>query len=262
MTPKGREAPRILAAVLLVLGTGVATAPAETDHRVVIELFTSQGCSSCPPADRLLTALGREPGVLPLAFHIDSWNYLGWRDPFSAREWTERHVTYAERLGDSVPYTPQAVIDGSATLVGNELKQVREAIAVAAARPAAEVALRLAPAAGAVETTVAVTLPEELRDRRWDVMAAVYETGLVTPVGNGENGGQLLHNDYVVRLLRRAGRLAPGTAGAAPITVDLPLGKGWNRSNLGVAAFVQDPETLAIHGGAALPLAPPAGAGP
>jgi len=142
-----------LAMALFTADSAAAQQPTLSDqpgvHTVVVELFTSQGCSSCPPADRLLSELGAESRdrVVPLAFHVDFWNHAGWTDPFSKREWTDRQVGYSRALGVRNVYTPQAVVDGSAELVGSDANGMRAAIAAAAAKPAAAIALRLQPAA-------------------------------------------------------------------------------------------------------------------
>jgi hypothetical protein len=245
-------------AALLVAAGGIAREPgaveasAPPSHAVVVELFTAQGCSSCPPADQLLTELGEQSGaaVVLLAFHVDFWNHSGWTDPFSSEEWTRRQVAYARKLGLQQVYTPQAVVDGGVELIGSRAAELRAAVSRAAALPAATIALDLAPSASKVRVEADVALPEALRDRSWDVMIAVYETGLVTPVARGENGGRTLRNDYVVRGLRRAGRVEK----ASRQTATLPLEKGWNRDRLGVAAFLQDPSSLEIRGATARPL--------
>jgi len=223
-------------------------------HIVVVELFTSQGCSSCPPADRLLQRLGERSGVVPLAFHVDFWNSAGWKDPFSKAEWTHRQIDYERALGVNTPYTPQAVVDGGVELVGSNEDALRAAISDAARKPAAEIALQLKPSGTDVIATVNVRRPDSLRDRKMDLMLVVYEVGLVTPVSRGENGGRTLKNDYVVRLLRRADRLAAGGDADTRHVVTLSLDRGWNRAGLGVAAFLQDPKSLRIFGAAAQPL--------
>jgi hypothetical protein len=249
--------PRLAAAAALLVGAWVQTVAAETPptvHAVVVELFTAQGCSSCPPADRLLAALGRDPAahVVPLAFHVDSWNTLGWIDPFSKPEWTRRQEFYARLLRARGVYTPQAVIDGGAELVGNDEAAMRAAIARAAALPASRVALLLRPSADTVAVQATVEVPAELRQRKLQLMVAVYEVGLETPVQRGENGGRTLRDDYVVRSLRRAARLEGRPS--ATVEVSLPVAREWNRENLGVAAFVQDARALTIHGAAAASL--------
>jgi hypothetical protein len=245
----------LLPIAVLLVAPRASAAP----RPVVVELFTSQGCSSCPPADRLLAALGREPGgaVIPLAYHVDSWNYLGWNDPFSKREWTLRQDFYARVLGGRGPYTPQAVIDGATDLVGSDEEGMRRAIAHAASLPAAQVSVTLTPEGDSVNVEIAVELPPGLAGRKLDVMAAIYETGLSTGVPRGENGGRTLHDEYVVRTLERAARLGGESPTSSRAMSSLPLAKDWARENLGVAVFVQDPKTFTIHGAAAVPLPSP-----
>jgi hypothetical protein len=222
---------------------------------VLVELFTSQGCYSCPPADRLLSRLGRESGgnVVPLAFHVDFWNTLGWRDPFSSSTWSRRQAAYVRALRLDSGYTPQVVVHGLAEAVGSDEKRILAAIATAASRPAAELSLTLEPGSSDVTARVQVEIPEPLREREWDLMLAVYETGLVTAVESGENKGRELRNDYVVRSLRRE-RLKKNDSSVSEVSSKLPLERDWNRSQLGVAAFLQDRKSLEIGGVAAEPI--------
>ncbi len=232
------------------VSTRAPEARVDTGHPVVVELFTSQGCSSCPPADRLLAALADEADgrVVALAFHVDSWNHAGWTDPFSNAAWTRRHAAYARALRSEGAYTPQAIVNGAVEALGTDAVALRAAIAAAAARPAAQLALELEPVARNVLVRVAVELPQALTDRKLDLLLAVYETGLETAVGRGENGGRKLRGDYVVRSLDRAGRLPVRGSGPHRFEKVLALGDGWERSRLGVAAFLQDPRTLSMHG--------------
>ena len=234
---------------------GAGDEPPAAAHAVVVELFTAQGCSSCPPADRLLTQLGGESSgrIVPLAFHVDFWNHDGWTDPFSSADWTRRQVAYAKKLGLQQVYTPQAVVDGSVELIGSRGPELQSAVAAAAAKPAAAIALKLEPSESKVRVRADVELPEALKSGSWELMFAVYETGLVTPVKAGENGGKTLQNDYVVRSLRSGDRVK----GTSTQTATLSLDKGWNRERLGVAAFLQDPSTLEIRGASARALNTP-----
>ena len=234
--------------------TAVSDTPAS--HPVVVELFTSQGCSSCPPADRLLGKLGEEqPGrVIPLAFHVDYWNHDGWYDPFSSRRWSERQAAYARKFNLNGPYTPEAVIGGSREMIGSREALVRAAIASDAARPSAELAVRLLPDGDKLRVDVDVERPDALRERKLEVMVAVYETGLVTAVAHGENRGRTLRDEDVVRLLARAGKLPAGGPARASASSELTLEKDWNRARLGVAAFLQDPHSLEICGASAVSL--------
>jgi len=236
----------LMAFVVSAASAQPSQAAVESAHPVVIELFTSQGCSSCPPADQLLTQLGAADAgrVVPLSFHVDYWNHVGWTDPFSSHSWTERQVDYMRAFHLEAPYTPQAVVDGASQVVGSDASALRAAIAAAQSRPAAGISLRLEPDASKVAVDADVDLPESLRGRRWELRVAVFETGLVTPVGKGENGGKTLHNDYVVRTLTSAGRVEK----PAKLKTAVKLDKGWDRSHLGVAAFLQDPKTLEIRG--------------
>jgi hypothetical protein len=246
----------LLALPLLAL---LSTDPQRSDRPaggpVLLELFTSQGCSSCPPADRLLTRLARDRGlagrVIPLSFHVDYWDYIGWQDPFAAPRWSERQRQYGRAFRSNRIYTPQLVVNGRTECVGSQEKVVRQQIAAALATvPAGRVTLeslsgeeeRLRVRAGA---EMAATVGADL-----DLWVVVWETGLETPVGAGENASRTLHNDYVVRRLEKALTL-PGKAGARDSAeIVLGLDKRWKRGNLGVAAFLQDPATRAVHGAA------------
>ncbi len=241
------------AVILGAARSAIASPDADAGHVVLVELFTSQGCSSCPPADQLLSAIGGQDGgrVVPLAFHVDFWNSQGWTDPFSSKQWTLRQVAYERQLGISQVYTPQAVVDGTTEMVGSDAAHLRAAIEAAGARPGAKLALRLEPSSSRVEVAVDVDLPDALRGKKLDLFVALFETGLSTPVGRGENGGKTLRNDYVVRELERAGRLSRDGPPESHHTATLHVSKEWNPSHLGVAAFLQDPGSLAILGSAA-----------
>ena len=238
---------------LFLLGPREGT-PAPDSGPVVIELFTSQGCSSCPPADRLLTKLSRDPKlagrVIPLSFHVDYWNYIGWSDPFSSKRWSQRQEGYARAFRSNRLYTPQLVVAGRSHLNGSDEPGVRKRIAEAlAAEPAGRVSLTAEPSAEGIKVKAGAKMARAAAGPL-DLWVAIYETGLSTDVGAGENASKKLHNDYVVRRLEKALTVA-GTAGSAESgELVLGLDKRWNRKNLGVAAFLQDPRTLAIHGAA------------
>lgn len=175
---------------------------ATVKHPVVLELFTSQGCSSCPPADALLGQLARQPDILALAWHVDYWNHLGWRDPFATRTATERQQAYAAKLGGGV-FTPALVVNGSRVVIGSQHDAVNAAIAAAATLP---VAVRLAVADGglSVETRAAA---QGVRVQR-----IVYDPEHVTGVDAGENDGTRLHEYRIVREVETLGSL-DGAAG-------------------------------------------------
>jgi hypothetical protein len=230
---------------------------------VVIELFTSQGCSSCPAADALLSRLGLEDAmrarVVPLAFHVDYWNVLGWSDPWSSREWSLRQADYCRALAvEDGPYTPQLVVNGRLELNGTDERRLRAAIAAARGEPArARVTLALREdAKGRLSVSVAARVDAAVEARRLELLVALFESGLTTAVGRGENRGRTLRDDFVVRRLERALSL-PGEAGArGERTIDLKPGRGSMRANLGVAALLQDPATMRIYAAAVAPVGP------
>jgi|SRR6185295_11023278 len=221
---------------------------------IVLELFTSQGCSSCPPADRLLTRLARDPAlagrVIPLSFHVDYWDYIGWQDPFASPRWSERQRDYARTFRSNRIYTPQLVVDGRTECVGSQEAMVRKQVTAAlAAPPAARVTLETAADGDRLRVQAGAEM-QAAAGESLDLWVAVWETGLETRVGAGENASATLHDDYVVRRLEKALTL-PGKAGARDSReIVLGLDKRWKRENLGVAAFLQDPATRAIHGAA------------
>jgi hypothetical protein len=250
-----------IAAVALVAAPQGARAADPPNGPVVVELFTSQGCSSCPPADRLLTRLGKDPRfagrVLPLSFHVDYWNYIGWQDPFSSPRWSARQNDYARAFRSERVYTPQVVVNGASECVGNEEGAVVSRISAALEKaPAGQVRLTVAPqGSGPVKVAVGARVARAGAQHGLDLLVALYQTGLDTPVRAGENASRTLHNDYVVRRLEKAFTVpaAPGAERAGEVT--LAVDPSWDRNALGVVAFLQDPVTLEIQGAAAQRLA-------
>ena len=223
---------RALVALGLVAGcAGVASSEPRTDEApLVIELFTSQGCSSCPPADQLLSKLahaGQLDGrvLAPLSFHVDYWNDLGWADPYSSPAWTERQQQYARSLGDRGVYTPELVVAGGVGMVGSERDRVTAAIA-AAPKPR-EIT------AAATWTPTAVTITAAAPDDA-DVWVAIWEESTSTRVTRGENSGETLVSDRVVRTLQRV------AIAGHPGTLHVPLPSGWIAG--GAVAFAQRPD--------------------
>ena len=228
--------------------------PAAPGAVVVLELFTSQGCSSCPPADRVLSRVGREGAlagrVLPLAYHVDYWNYIGWSDPFSSKEWTDRQYAYQGALGEPNVYTPQLVVNGRAHVNGSDEAGIAREVAAAAAEATARVTVAATDADGAIDVDVTVETPAGVAAKRLVAVVAVFENGIETAVRRGENSGRSLVNDYVVRRLEPAFELAPAAGARREGRVRVALDPAWKRANLGVVAFVQNPETLRIYGAA------------
>jgi hypothetical protein len=239
---------------------------ADDSAPVVLELFTSQGCSSCPPADRLLSELVRDGSagkVIPLGFHVDYWNHLGWSDPFSSARWSKRQQGYAHALSGDRLASPQLVINGRGECIGSKRDEVLSKIAAARAQPpaaAVELALDAPGRAGAgsrlrVKATVRVLQPTA---RKLDLWVALTQSGLATHVKGGENASAILRDDFVVRRFEKA-LTVRGQAGAQGEKVlDLDLDASWPLADLAVTAFAQDPDSLAVVGAAALPVVGPA----
>src|SRR5215472_17647092 len=168
----------LIAAVVMPVTPGVGAPPAVARKTVVVELFTSEGCSSCPPADALLGRLRQEKfadglEVVPLGLHVDYWNHQGWTDRFSSAAYTDRQIKYAEKLHVPDPYTPQMVVDGSLQFTGNDPLRVRQAILQAAQRPAAA-EIQITPAGdGKFQVTV-----KGKPEATGDVILAVTEDNL------------------------------------------------------------------------------------
>jgi hypothetical protein len=164
----------------------------------VVELFTSQGCSSCPPADRVLGELSTMPNVIALAFHVDYWDNIGWRDPFSISNAVERQHRYVQALNLSSAFTPQAVIDGHSSFVGSDKGRILNALADATG-DTVPVSLEVS------DGVLTVTLPERQDRTVYSVFVAAYLPQASTPVGRGENSGKTLQEFNIVRQFRSIG---------------------------------------------------------
>jgi hypothetical protein len=252
--------PPLAVVVLLVLSSSAVGADLSTPTAaspVVLELFTSQGCSSCPPADRVLSRLGHDSlphgAVVSLEFHVDYWNQAGWVDPLGARDWTERQLAYERALGNGM-YTPQLVVNGSTHFPGGNEPRARVEIASRSAQTAAAVVTLTARKVGgkhrAVTVQVSAQMAAPVQAHRLDVLVALFENHLLTTVEHGENQGHELENDFVVRRLERALRLDPAAGTRRSRSLTLKVDAAWRAENLGVAAFVQDPASMQIHGAA------------
>jgi len=230
---------------LALIGSGFAVA----QNPVVVELFTSEGCSSCPPADEVLAELGRQPQkngaeLILLGEHVDYWNYIGWTDRFSSAQFSQRQSNYARDFRLASPYTPQMVIDGRVQFVGNNLDDVRQKIAGEGKQPKpAQVSLKWS---GSDQLHVAVQSGSAGKAK---ILLAVTEDGLSTAVGSGENGGHTLHHTAVVRQLREFGSTDLGAGkDKFETTVDVQRNPAWNVAQLKLAVLVQDPATGRILG--------------
>ncbi len=210
---------------------------------VVIELFSSEGCSSCPSADILvskLTAWARQNNepVYPLIFHVDYWNNLGWRDVFSSKEFTQRQSNYAHIFKDQGMYTPQMIINGSDAFVGSDQEQLQKDLDRELSIPA-RVILRVSFIKR--DNQIIVKYSSEGFTNTGVVNIALVERGLSTDVTAGENAGRTLHHDNVVREFRTM----PLTQAEAQVTI--PLNKISNTSQASVIVYAQNPQTMLIE---------------
>ena len=230
-----------------------SSAASSTPVPVIVELFTSEGCSSCPPADALLLRLGNEQSVagaqiVALEEHVDYWNDLGWNDPFSSYEFTERQQNYAQSFRHGGPYTPQMVVDGQVEFVGSRSDQARKAIAAATTEPRANVTILRDPAASdKPEWTVSVRQLTATGDTA-EVWLAVTETGLQSNVEAGENSGRNLSHAAVVRKLFKLGDANAHNDDAFSGLAKIAVQPNWKKENLQLVAFVQERRSRQIVG--------------
>jgi hypothetical protein len=190
----------LAAALILGFSAGGAVSAPAAQSPVVVELFTSQGCSSCPPANANLAAIADRPEVLALSFGVTYWDYLGWKDSFAKAEFTNRQYAYEHSLHRATAYTPQMVVNGEMDLIGNSAEELDRFIAAARAR-ATGAAPEIALAADTV-TIGAGPAPEDAAD----VWLVRYDPNIVeVPVARGENGGRTLPHKNVVRAMTRLG---------------------------------------------------------
>ena len=222
---------------------------------VLVELFTSEGCSSCPPADELLIRLDEEqfvPGalIIPLSEHVAYWNG-SWQDPFSDSSFTERQRAYHPTTGSTALYTPQMVVDGRMQFVGSQRMLAEHAIASAIATPKAVVDVTVTGEAdqGPLQVDVAISETTKLgAGEALEVWIAVTETALETDVQRGENARRRLRHAAVVRSLEHVETLAHPAPDRYATGAKVPIAPEWQRSNLRIVAFLQEPQTRHIRG--------------
>lgn len=238
------------------------TSAAAKNHRpVIVELFTSEGCSTCPPADALLSQLeDQQPvqGVYVIALeeHVDYWNQQGWSDPFSASEWTLRQEEYVAAFKGDAVYTPQMIVDGQSQFIGGRIREVMAGIGEASRSSKTNV-LMTPIASGENRTqqfTVSVgKLVGATDGDTAEVWQAVTEKGLHSEVSRGENAGRNLHHAAIVRWMRKVG-VADGRKIPLSFTgnTSVKLKPAWNLENLRVVVFVQEKKSRRILGASSL----------
>lgn len=222
---------------------------------VLVELFTSEGCSSCPPADALLSRLGqtqpvRGADIIALEEHVDYWDRLGWKDPFSSEAATERQGEYDQSFAGNGVYTPQMVVDGRAKFVGSSDSDALRAIRTASQAP--KPAVRLSWEKDDVLTIHIEPLNNSAEHDGQQVYLAVAENMLHSDVKRGENAGRGLEHNGVVRQLTPLGKIDAASAGFSS-GVAVHSAREWNRGNLRAVVFVQERRSRHILAAAAIP---------
>jgi hypothetical protein len=201
---------------------------------VLVELFTSEGCSSCPPADRLLESL--DPQAIVLSEHVDYWDRLGWRDPYSAHANTLRQEGYARGFGINGPYTPQMVIDGVTEFVGNDARRASDEIS--RARLHEKIGVHLTRNSGGVQVQI------DAAPKSVEVWLALADDSGLSQVTAGENRGRQLHHVAILRSLRKIGSVKRNTSFTHSVAVPAETGR--------VIVFVQDSGLGKVYGAAIL----------
>ncbi len=225
---------------------------------VLVELFTSEGCSSCPPADRLLQKLDGQPlpgaELIVLSEHVDYWNHIGWKDPYSSAFYSDRQSAYAKRFGLDSVYTPQMVVNGSSQFVGSNSELADKAFAKELGAP------RIAVHLSSVSTEANVLrahlevgrLDSPLVSKVAEVYVVVALNRAESQVSAGENAGHKLAHVAVVKSLTKVGVLQQGQSLAQDIQVKID--SGWDIHNLRLIAFVQEPKQGRVLGATAVPV--------
>jgi len=219
---------------------------------VLVELFTSEGCSSCPPADALLERLDRSQPVsgadlIVLSEHVDYWNDIGWKDPYSSHEYSERQSAYAEQFGLRSIYTPQMVVDGHFEFVGSDERRATQAIE--SATKAKKVPVSISSSSSDEKTTIlhieAGPLPSSITAESAGIFLAIADNSDESHVSRGENAGRTLRHVGVLRNLIRIGSVDRSAGFSRDMKLDL---NAKNPRNLRVAVFVQEADAGRVWG--------------
>ena len=253
-----------LIAVLSLSGVMLTVRPnsvhaADARTPILVELFTSEGCSSCPPADKLLAKLDAQPlagaELIVMSEHVDYWNHIGWKDPYSARFYSDRQTTYADRFGIDGPYTPQMVVDGTSQFVGSDAAAANKAFSKALA--AHKLAMHLSSISIDASHILQAHLEIGALDASFDVHNAEVHFAVAlnraeSQVSGGENAGSKLIHVSVVRSLEKVGDLKAGQAFSKDLHIKLEPGA--DPHNLRVIVFVQEAGQGRVLGAAFAPV--------
>ena len=235
------------AVVTLMLGAGFApgdTQSGRDDVPVLAELFTSEGCNSCPPADAALALLLHQQPVngvyvIALSEHVTYWDHQGWKDPFGSAQFTTRQQQYGRQFNLDSIFTPQLVIDGVSQVVGSDKRAIEKALGDAAKKP--KPALQVDADYGDAVVNASASGPGLMAEKDAELWFALTEDHLVVDVKRGENANKTMKHSGVVRVLTSAGSVEVTSK-----RVSLKLSTDWKRENLRVVAFVQSKKTRRI----------------
>ena len=246
-----------LSAILLVgvsLFMSASDAPrTDVPAPILVELFTSEGCSSCPPADALLQQLDRSPiggaELIVLSEHVDYWNHIGWTDPFSSHFFSDRQSAYSDRFGLTSVYTPQMVVDGASEFVGSDSRLASQAVQKALAAP--KVAIKISGVALDSSKTLQAhietnTLPVNSKVAKADIYVVAALNHAESQVLRGENSGHRLTHVGVVQSLIKVGSIEAGKSFSQD--VHLKLDSRTDPANLRIIAFIQQPGQRQVLG--------------
>jgi hypothetical protein len=230
--------------------SAVAQTPQTNRTPVLVELFTSEGCSTCPPADTLLAKLEQVQPVdgaeiIVLGEHVDYWDGQGWHDRFSSHQYTERQNEYCGRLHVDNSYTPQMIVDGTDQFVGHDAIHAVSAIQHAAQIPKIKLILSK-PVVDAQKVSASISSPAPMTSKKADLYAALVDPKDTTEVRGGENGGRHLHHVGVVRSLQRVGKLKD--LGAGPVSFSLNAPADAKPGEMRVVVFAQESGQGAVLG--------------
>lgn len=235
--------------------SGADANSAQVRRPVLVELFTSEGCSSCPPADALLARLDAnqfvpEAQAIVLSEHVTYWNYLGWSDPFSLEEMSQRQTRYASRFGLDSVYTPQAVVDGAAQVLASDAAAMSHAIAGAARKQKPELRIEAAHWSGST-IGFAVKAPEGVHGL---LTVALAEDATLSSVARGENAGRTLHHVAVVRLMKTLGR---NNGDERPLALEVGAGNNLSGHTFRLVVFITDEDAGRVLALAEVPITRP-----
>jgi hypothetical protein len=224
----------------------VCSANSGAQRVALLELYTSEGCDSCPPADKWVSGLPAKQletsRLIPLSFHVDYWNYIGWTDPYSQARFSDRQREHSRRRGAGFVVTPQLLLNGQdyrRALVFDDISDKVKAINQT--KPQADIRLKLARNGDRLDSELAISVGGGAEQRRAEVYLALYENNLVTSVKAGENKGLTLRHDFVVREL--VGPLALDAKSALNHSQSFQIDPRWKAHDIHLAVFVQHPQS-------------------